>query len=223
MSIVYQVAVWLVPLVIAIVLHEIAHGLAARALGDRTAEERGRLSFNPLRHIDPVGTIALPLVLAIAHAPIFGWAKPVPVDTRHLPNPRRAMVLVSLAGPLMNLALALVGAIALALFAGSHAEGPVAQFVADLLASFLLVNTFLFVFNLIPLPPFDGGHVVQGLLPGPLARGYAQLGRVALPIMLILLVVLPTLSPRADIVARAIGPIANALTGGLLHLVGAGA
>ena len=98
-GIVWSVAIWLIPLIIAIVFHEVSHGLAARALGDRTAERLNRLSLNPLRHVDPIGTVVLPLMLAIAKAPVFGWARPVPVDTRHLRDPRRAMMLVALAGP----------------------------------------------------------------------------------------------------------------------------
>src|SRR3954467_11677936 len=113
-NIVFQVAVWLVPLIIAIVFHEVAHGLVARRLGDPTAEERGRLTLNPLKHIDPFGTVILPLLLAISHAPVFGWAKPVPVNYARLKNPRRDMVLVALAGPGMNLLLAIIGAVVLA-------------------------------------------------------------------------------------------------------------
>src|SRR5437870_11958982 len=113
-NIITQIAVWLVPLIIAIVFHEIAHGLVARRLGDPTAQERGRLTLNPIKHIDPFGTVILPLLLAISHAPVFGWAKPVPVNYARLRNPRRDMVLVALAGPGMNLLLAVVGAIVLA-------------------------------------------------------------------------------------------------------------
>ena len=108
-NIIYEIAVWLVPLVIAIVFHEVAHGLVARQLGDPTAEAKGRLSLNPVRHIDPFGTVILPMLLAISHAPVFGWAKPVPVNYGRLRNPRRDMVLVALAGPCMNLLLALAG------------------------------------------------------------------------------------------------------------------
>src|SRR5580765_5861140 len=109
-NVVYQIAVWLVPLVIAIVFHEVAHGMVARRLGDPTAARKGRLTLNPIRHIDPFGTVILPLLLAVSHAPIFGWAKPVPINYRRLRNPRRDMVLVALAGPGMNLLLALIGA-----------------------------------------------------------------------------------------------------------------
>ncbi|HEV8406421.1 MAG TPA: site-2 protease family protein, partial [Sphingomicrobium sp.] len=109
-NIISEIAVWVIPLVIAIVFHEVAHGLVARRLGDPTAEAKGRLSLNPIRHIDPFGTVVLPLLLAVSHAgAIFGWAKPVPVDFRRLRNPRRDMVLVALAGPGMNLLLAFVG------------------------------------------------------------------------------------------------------------------
>src|SRR6476469_5392276 len=108
-NVVYQIAVWLVPLVIAIVFHEVAHGLVAWRLGDTTAARKGRLTLNPIRHIDPFGTVILPLLLAVSHAPIFGWAKPVPVNYRRLRNPRRDMILVALAGPGMNLLLALIG------------------------------------------------------------------------------------------------------------------
>src|SRR2546423_6300498 len=113
-NIITQIAVWLVPLIVAIVFHEVAGGLVARRLGDPTAQERGRLTLNPIKHIDPFGTVILPLLLAISHAPVFGWAKPVPVNYARLKNPRRDMVLVALAGPGMNLLLALIGAIVLA-------------------------------------------------------------------------------------------------------------
>src|SRR4029079_12796479 len=114
-NIVSEIAEWLVPLVIAIVFHEVAHGLVARRLGDPTAAERGRLSLNPIRHVDPLGTIILPLILAISNAgAIFGWAKPVPVNYRRLRRPRRDMILVSLAGPGMHLLLAIAGVVLLA-------------------------------------------------------------------------------------------------------------
>src|SRR3954463_13500070 len=110
-NVVFRAATWLIPLVIAIVLHEIAHGWVANAFGDPTARRKGRLSINPLRHVDPLGTIALPLILAVAGAPVFGWAKPVPVVARRMRNPRFHMILVALAGPGMNLLLAGIGAL----------------------------------------------------------------------------------------------------------------
>ena len=115
----YRIAIWLIPLVIAIVFHEVAHGYVARMLGDQTAVERGRLTLNPIRHVDPVGTVLVPMMLALANAPIFGWAKPVPVVTARLNHPRRDMALVALAGPGINLVMATIAAAALGLLVGS--------------------------------------------------------------------------------------------------------
>ena len=216
-GIIWSVAVWLIPLVIAIVFHEVSHGLVARALGDPTAARLKRLSFNPLRHVDPVGTVALPLVLAIAKAPVFGWAKPVPVDPNRITrtNPRTGMLLVALAGPGMNLLLAFVGAILLGLFAhvaGPAGAGSVTAFVAANLVNFLIINVFLALFNLIPLPPFDGGHVVAGLLPETLARQWDRLSRFGIPLFLVLLIVVPSIWPQANIVAHLVAPPARAVT-----------
>lgn len=214
----YTIAVWLIPLVIAIVFHEVAHGYVARIFGDPTADRLGRLTLNPIRHVDPIGTVVLPMILAIAHAPIFGWAKPVPVDAMRLRNPRRDMMLVALAGPATNFVLATFAALSLGAFVGLNGGIPaqgvphtVAGFVFDSLYSFVLVNVFLGVFNLIPLPPFDGGHVVQGLLPHAAAIQYSKLARFGFPLLLFLLFVLPMISPQADIVRRVIGPIATAV------------
>ena len=221
-NMVYQIAVWLVPLVIAIVFHEVAHGLVARRLGDPTAEERGRLSFNPLRHVDPVGTIILPMILAISHVPVFGWAKPVPVNYARLHNPRRDMVLVALAGPGMNLVLAIAGAaILMATIALSgDARTGVAGFIADSAYVFVLLNVFLGVFNLLPVPPFDGGHVVEGLLPPNLAREFRKIGRFSLLVLVVLLLVLPRLSPSADVVGRFVSPLADGITAAILGIFG---
>ncbi len=208
---VYAAAVWIIPLVIAIVFHEVAHGLMARALGDPTAAQLKRLSFNPLRHVDPVGTVILPLGLALAKAPVFGWAKPVPVDHRRLRNPRWGMVAVALAGPGMNFALAAVAAIVIGLSFGQMNGPPqgIAGFVLANLVNFLLINIFLAVFNLLPIPPFDGGHVVQGVLPRPLAEQWAKLARFGFPLVIILLVVVPMIWPGASIVAKLVGPPAD--------------
>ena len=204
-NIVFRVATWLIPLVIAIVLHEIAHGWTALAFGDPTAKRKRRLSLNPVRHVDPVGTIALPLALAVAGAPVFGWAKPVPVVARRLRNPRVHMMLVALAGPGMNLLLALIGALA---WAGltwlQPPRGLGWDFLVLNVANFILINVSLAIFNLLPIPPFDGGHVVEGLLPPPLARRYARLARFGFPILFLLLVVLPL--ANIHLVADLIGP-----------------
>ena len=219
MNILYQAAVLLVPLVIAIVFHEVAHGWAARWLGDPTAQEQRRLSFNPFRHVDPVGTILLPLGLALAHAPVFGWAKPVPVDARRLREPRSGMMLVALAGPAMNILLATVSALALGLVLQD--TGNTEGFLATVLVQFILINVFLALFNLLPIPPFDGGHVVEGLLPRPLAAQYGKIARFGFPMLILLLVVLPSLVPGANIVARVVVPPAQWLSHQFLSLAGA--
>jgi Zn-dependent protease len=221
-NIIYQIAAWLVPLVIAIVFHEVSHGLVARRLGDPTAEEQGRLSLNPIRHVDPFGTVVLPLLLAISHAPVFGWAKPVPVNYRKLRNPRRDMVLVALAGPGMNLLLALLGALLLGAtvaLSGGADEGA-ARLIAANALNFILINVFLAVFNLLPVPPFDGGHVIEGLLPPALARRFAGIGRFSLLVFVILLLVLPAISPSLNVVGRIVTPIVDGILGFLLRLVG---
>jgi Zn-dependent protease len=223
-NIVYRTAVWIIPLVIAIVFHEVAHGWMAKWLGDPTAQEQRRLSFNPIRHVDPVGTLILPLGLAIAGAPVFGWAKPVPVIAQRLRNPRWGMVAVALAGPGMNLALATLTAIAIgsavALLAGNTPTG-VAAFVFTNLINFLQVNVFLAIFNLLPMPPFDGGHVVEGLLPRPLAAQWAKIGQFGFLLLLFVLVVLPMIFPSANVVQRVVGPPAQAVLNGFIALAGA--
>jgi Zn-dependent protease len=212
---IYQVATWLIPLIIAIVFHEVAHGWVARAFGDPTAGRLGRLSFNPIRHVDPIGTIVIPLGLAIAGAPIFGWAKAVPVDKLKLRNPRLHMMLVALAGPGMNFLLAALAFLALGGLAAGFGQqpGPTTGFISANLINFAIINVMLAVFNLLPLPPFDGGHVVEGLLPAPLARRYARLARYGFPIMIVLLVALPMLSPEMNIVPQLIGPPVNWILG----------
>jgi Zn-dependent protease len=206
-NIVFQAATWLIPLVVAIVLHEISHGWVANAFGDPTARDLGRLSPNPIRHVDPVGTIVLPLVLAVSGAPVFGWAKPVPVVAQRMRNPRVHMMIVALAGPGMNLLLAMLAGIVLALV---RPDGPPSGagelFLLLNLFNFIAINLFLAVFNLLPLPPFDGGHVVEGLLPRPLARRYAKLARFGFPLLIFLLLILPMLAPQANIVERVVRP-----------------
>lgn len=188
-------------------LHEISHGWVANAFGDPTARERGRLSLNPIRHVDPIGTLALPLILAVSGAPIFGWAKPVPVVAARMRRPRLHMMIVALAGPGMNLLLALVGAAVFALVRlGDPAPAPLSLFLLVNLLNFVAINIFLAVFNLLPMPPFDGGHVVEGLLPRRWARRYAKLGRFGFPLLIVLLVMVPMAFPDADMVKRLVAP-----------------
>ena len=218
-SLLFQVSTWLIPLVFAIVLHEVSHGWVASAFGDQTARDKGRLSLNPIRHVDPIGTVGLPLVLALSGAPVFGWAKPVPVVAKRLRNPRLHMVLVALAGPGMNFALALLAALLLALFrALEPGLGLGWAWLYFNLVNFIAINIFLGLFNLLPIPPFDGGHVVQGLLPRKLARPYARLHRIAFPLLIFLLLILPWMSPEANIVERVVVPPVLAL----MRLLGVG-
>lgn len=167
----------LVPaLVIAIVFHEVAHGWAALSLGDSTAKERNRLSLNPIRHVDPVGTLLVPGAIYLMGGPPFGWAKPVPVNAQRLDNPRFGMMAVAAAGPATNFVLALVGAILLGVAApvlGGEAGEP--GLLAQGLFVFILINIFLGIFNLLPIPPFDGSHIVEGLIPRRYVHLYAKL------------------------------------------------
>ena len=220
-EILFNLATWIVPLVVAIVFHEISHGWVANAFGDPTAKELGRLSPNPVRHVDPVGTVALPMILALSGAPVFGWAKPVPVVAQRMRNPRLHMMLVALAGPGMNFLLALVAVFALAL-ALPAPGGEGAPFLIANLENFLVINIFLAVFNLLPIPPFDGGHVMEGLLPRPLAAQYAKIGRFGFPLLILLLVVVPMIWPSANIVERVVVPPVQALIGVYASFAGIG-
>lgn len=180
----------LVPcLIIAIVFHEVAHGLMASALGDPTAREQRRLSLNPLRHVDTVGTLLVPGALALLGGPIFGWAKPVPVNARRLDNPRFGMMAVAAAGPGTNLLLALVGAVLLGVLAGSGVgQGTfAASIAAPMLTTFILINIFLALFNLLPIPPFDGSHIVGGLLPRSMAAQWQKLQQVGMLLLVALI------------------------------------
>lgn len=215
-NLLWDVATWLIPLVIAIVLHEVSHGWVANALGDPTARQRGRLSLNPIRHIDPIGTVALPMLLAVSGAPVFGWAKPVPVIAHRLRNPRFHMILVALAGPGMNLLLALLAAVMIAALVALAPSGIGWAFVGRNLLNFMAINIFLAIFNLIPLPPFDGGHVVEGLLPRSLATQYRKLRRYGFPLLIVLLLVIPHMFPGADVVDRVVVPPVNWLIHALL-------
>jgi Zn-dependent protease len=184
----------IVPVVLAITLHEAAHGYAALALGDTTARDQGRLTLNPLKHIDRMGTIILPGILLITQlltihrvAFMFGWAKPVPVSAWKFPNPRRGMAIVAVAGPAMNFFLAWLAAVALRASGEADANG----LLITILSDFLVINLILGLFNLLPIPPLDGGRVVVGLLPEQLARSWAGLERYGLIIILVFILVLP--------------------------------
>ncbi len=179
-----------VPILLAITLHEAAHGYTARYFGDNTAERAGRLSLNPIRHIDPIGTVAVPLVLLIislyAHTLfIFGWAKPVPVNFGALRHPKKDMLWVALAGPASNLAMAFAWALLVRLTVGEH--GFVAGPLFEIAKSGVQINAIFMLLNLIPIPPLDGGRVAVSLLPYRAAVRYAQIEPYGIFILLILL------------------------------------
>ncbi|TQF77070.1 site-2 protease family protein [Elioraea sp. Yellowstone] len=209
-TILWGIAVIAPGALVAIILHEVAHGWAAHALGDPTAKLHGRLSLNPVRHVDPFGTIALPLMLfafqmlTIGRIEfLFGWAKPVPVDTRYFRRPRQDMALVAAAGPAMNLALAF------AIAAMGHLVDlpprPVGIFLAEMIIFAVQINLLLMLFNLIPVPPLDGGRILVGLLPLGPARALARLEHAGIFIVLFGLFVVPAILRQAGIPSDPIG------------------
>ena len=196
-NLVNELSVWIVPLLLAITLHEAAHGYAALKLGDDTAQRMGRISINPLRHIDPVGTVAMPLILLALSGGsfMFGYAKPVPVAFHRLRNPRIDMVKVAAAGPLCNLLQAWVAALLLHAAGGSLFSAP-DSWLEEVLRMAVYFNALLAVFNMLPLPPLDGGRVAVGLLPNSLAAPLARLERHGFAIILGLFFVLPWLGAQ---------------------------
>lgn len=164
------VSVAAIPVLFAITLHEVAHGWAARSFGDRTAEMQGRLSLNPLRHIDPVGTVLVPALLLWLGGFLFGWAKPVPVDPRNMRNPRRSMVWVSAAGPGANLGMAIAWAF-LMMVSQRLELGVPGAWLGSMAGFGITINLLLAIFNMLPIPPLDGGQLLSNLLPhGPVTR-----------------------------------------------------
>jgi len=214
----YDISVWVLPLLIAITFHEAAHGFVAHRLGDDTAYELGRVSFNPLRHIDPFGTIVMPAILLLSHSPfLFGYAKPVPVNFRALRNPRIGMVLVALAGPATNIVLAL--AAAAAFHALVFAPADAAQWLADNLKNALVINVVLAVFNMLPIPPLDGGRVAVGLLPNVLAYPLSRLEPWGMLILIGILILLPLAGSQFGLNLDVISAILRTSTGYVLRVI----
>lgn len=181
--------------IIGIVIHESAHALAAYALGDKTARSRGRVSLNPLNHIDPFGTILLPLLMIAAGGPVFAFAKPVPIYLGNLKHPKRDELLISLAGPSSNIVLACLGALLLSgVVNGSMWATAAGSIVAEFALTFIFVNLSLAFFNLIPLPPLDGSSILVPFLKGAPLNTYYRIQQYAMPILIVVLYLLPMLT-----------------------------
>jgi Zn-dependent protease len=195
---IYLFTTWAIPVIIAITFHEAAHGFVAHRLGDDTAWRLGRVSLNPVRHIDPFGTILLPGMLLLLGAPVlFGYAKPVPVNFGALRQPRRDTMLVAAAGPATNIALAVIASLAFHIV--GFLPGTAAEWLADNLRNALILNVMLAVFNLFPLPPLDGGRILVALLPKPAAIAVARLEPFGLLILIGLLIVLPLVGAQLGV------------------------
>lgn len=213
LSLLQRIAVWALPVIFAITVHEVAHGWMARRLGDPTAMMLGRLTLNPLKHIDPVGTLLVPGLLFLVSPFIFGWARPVPVTWENLKHPKRDMALVAAAGPLANLVMALLWALFMKMGEMlSPALGSIAQLMVYMGIAGISINIVLMVLNLLPIPPLDGGRVLSGLLPGPWSWQLNRLEPYGFILLLLLLI--------TGLLGQILGPIIGGLETALYFLLG---
>jgi len=206
-----EATTWILPIIFAVTFHEAAHGFVANRLGDDTAKREGRVTFNPLKHIDPFGTVLLPAVLFISSGFLFGYAKPVPVNFRNLNHPRLDMVWVALAGPAINIVLATI--VAFAFHALPLVPADAAKWTADNLKNAFLINIVLAIFNMMPIPPLDGGRVAVGLLPRVLAYPLSRLEPYGMLILIGLLILLPVIGAQLGLNLDVISAILRTLTG----------
>lgn len=215
LTLVQRVAVWALPILFAITVHEVAHGWVAKKLGDPTAMMLGRLTLNPIKHIDPIGTIVVPVALLLLGGFIFGWAKPVPVTWENLKNPKRDMALVAIAGPLANLMMAILWALVMKL--GFVLGGSFDFLVWPLIymgGAGITINIVLMLLNLLPIPPLDGGRVLAGILPGPWAWKLSRIEPYGFMIIVALLM--------TGMLGKILGPPLQLLQGWLFALAGVG-
>lgn len=203
LNVIQRIVVWALPVLLAITVHEVAHGWVAKKLGDPTAEMLGRLTLNPIKHIDPIGTVVLPLLMLWMGGFVFGWAKPVPITWENLKHPKRDIALVAIAGPGANLIMALIWALIMKLAILLMTVSPwMAQPLLLMGAAGVMINLVLMALNLIPIPPLDGGRVLTGILPGPWAWQLSRLEPYGMFILIGLLV--------TGILGHILGPIVHA-------------
>lgn len=209
-----KIAVWALPVLLAITVHEVAHGYVARRLGDNTAYAQGRLTLNPFAHVDPVGTLLVPALGLLLGGFIFGWAKPVPVNFRNLRNPKRDMAIVAIAGPAVNLVMAIGWALLLKAALQTGAEDGLWLGIASMAFAGVSINLVLMVLNLLPLPPLDGGRVAVGVLPMKPAIALAKVEPYGMVILIVLMV--------TGTLGHILGPLVGAARGFVLGLLGMG-
>ncbi|WP_455379868.1 site-2 protease family protein [Acidihalobacter prosperus] len=212
-QIIQTISIWIIPVLFAVTLHEAAHGYAAKRLGDTTAQMLGRLSLNPLRHIDPIGTVVVPLVLLVLGGFIFGWAKPVPVNFNNLRNPRRDMALVAAAGPMANLGMVFFWALLMKLGLTIANTGNSFAVPLTLMGQAgISINLVLMILNLLPLPPLDGGRVLSGVLPPVWSERLDRIEPYGLIILVVLLI--------THMLSMILGPIYSLIGNGIYNLFG---